>query len=287
MKTSYTYIVLRYIHDTTAAEFVNVGVALYAPQSRFLSAVCRSTYGRLTRIFPGVDGEAFKSLMRYVQSSFETRGAKLNDELALDGQPTSVIEIAHAIVPRDDSSLQWSDMGSGLTENPSATLEKLFERLVEAHEQSARPSGRDDQTVWKKYRQDLEQRHVLSKLQPKTIVSARRDDELEFEHAWKNQQWHCFEAVSFDLLEPESIRHKAHQWLGRVSSIQDSPEQFKVYLLLGEPQLERLKPAFAKAENILNKIPVEKEFVREHESASFAGHLADAIQRHNEETGAT
>ena len=130
MKTSFTYIVLRYIHDTTTGEFVNVGVALYAPQSRFLSAVCRSTYGRLTRLFPSVDGESFKALMRYVQSSFETHGAKLSDELALDGQPTSVIEIAHAIVPRDDSSLQWSEMGSGLTENPSATLERLFERLA-------------------------------------------------------------------------------------------------------------------------------------------------------------
>ena len=29
---SYTYAVLRYVHDVTSGEFVNVGVALYAPQ---------------------------------------------------------------------------------------------------------------------------------------------------------------------------------------------------------------------------------------------------------------
>lgn len=44
MKTAYTYTVLRYVHDTTTGEFVNVGVALYAPELRYASALCRTTY---------------------------------------------------------------------------------------------------------------------------------------------------------------------------------------------------------------------------------------------------
>jgi hypothetical protein len=38
---SYTYTVLRYVHNTTSGEFVNVGVVLYAPEARYASAVCR------------------------------------------------------------------------------------------------------------------------------------------------------------------------------------------------------------------------------------------------------
>ena len=30
MKTAYTFSVLRYVHDPVTAEFVNIGVALYA-----------------------------------------------------------------------------------------------------------------------------------------------------------------------------------------------------------------------------------------------------------------
>ena len=71
---SYTYTVLRYIHDVTSGEFVNVGVALHAPQARYLSAMCRPTYGRLSKVFPGLNAEHFKALMRHIQNSFEERG---------------------------------------------------------------------------------------------------------------------------------------------------------------------------------------------------------------------
>lgn len=45
----------------------------------------------------------------------------------------------------------------------------------------------------------------------------------------------------------ESIREKAHRWLGQIMSVKDAKDRFKVYLLLGEPQAEKLKPAFEKA----------------------------------------
>ena len=51
---SYTYSVLRYVHDVTSGEFVNVGVALYAPKARYLGALCRTTYSRLNKVFPGM-----------------------------------------------------------------------------------------------------------------------------------------------------------------------------------------------------------------------------------------
>ena len=105
MKTAYTYTVLRYVHDTTTGEFVNVGVALYAPEARYASALCRTTYGRLAKVFPGMDGEVFKGLMRFIQSRLEESGDKLRDELPLERPPRSVLELAHGVLPPDDSSL--------------------------------------------------------------------------------------------------------------------------------------------------------------------------------------
>jgi hypothetical protein len=68
MKTPYTFSVLRYIHDVVSGEFVNVGVALYAPQTRFLGVVCSGTYGRLSNFFGGIEGEHFKRIMRHISS---------------------------------------------------------------------------------------------------------------------------------------------------------------------------------------------------------------------------
>ncbi len=280
MKSTYTYTVLRYVHDVTTGEFLNVGVVLYAPEARYASAMCRPTYGRLSRAFPGLDGDAFRSVMRYLQARIEEVGDRLSSELPLEGVPGSVMEIAHAALPTDDSSLQWSPPGSGLTENPSQTLEKLYERMVMRFEERNTQERRSDEDVWRKYKRNLEEHNVLKYLETKKI--AVQDDEVEFRHAWRNGIWHCLEPVSFDLSSGDSIRDKAHRWLGQLSSVKDAGDRFKVYLLLGEPQQESLRPAFEKAVSILGKLPVEKELIREESAGKFSERFAEEIAEHEE-----
>lgn len=276
MKTAYTYTVLRYVHDTTTGEFVNVGVALYAPELRYASALCRTTYGRLSKTFPGIDGESFRGLMRHIQSRFEELGDRLQSELPLEGLPKSALDLAHGILARDDSSLQWSPAGGGLAEDASATLEALFDRLVMRYDERPLVERRSDEDVWRKYKRNLESRHVLKHLQPKKI--SVQDDEVEFQYAWKNGVWHCLEPLSFDLSSSDSIKRKAHEWLGQIQSVSNAAERFKLYLLLGEPQQEELRPAFDKAISILGKVPVEHEVIREAQAPSFSAEFAREIE---------
>lgn len=278
MKTPYTYSVLRYMHDITTGEFVNVGVVIYSPEARYASALCRSTYGRLSKTFPGVDGDAFKSLMHFVESRIEEIGDRLKSDLPLDKTPVSAMDIAQSVLPPDDGSLQWSPMGSGLADNLSQTLESLFARLVERYDERPQQERRSDDEVWRKYRRSLEDRHVLKHLQPKKFTV--QDDEVEFQHAWKNDVWHCLEPVSFDLSSADSIREKAHRWLGQIMSVKDAKDRFKIYLLLGEPQQEALKPAFAKAVSILKKLPGDSEVIREEGAAEFSERFAHEIATH-------
>ena len=274
---SYTYLVLRYVHDVTSGEFVNVGVALYAPQARYLSAICRTTYGRLNKVFPGVNAEHFKALMRHIQNSFEAQGERLSNELLL-AFPAGVLEIAQSVLPKDDSSLQWSPAGSGRTDDPAQALEKLFNRMVMRYEERQAASTRSDDDVWRHFKRDLEERKVLQHFQPKTI--AVQDDEVEFQHSWKNGKWHCLEPVSFDLAAADSIKDKAHRWLGQLASVQGADDPFKVYLLVGAPQQENLQPAFQSAMSILRKIPGDKEIVLEHDALDLAARIAGEVAEH-------
>ena len=277
---SYTYSVLRYVHDVTSGEFVNVGVALYSADARYLSAICRTTYGRLSKVFPGLNAEHFKSLMRYIQGQFEERGERLAGELPLTG-PSTVLEIAHSVLPSDDSSLQWSPVGSGRTDSPSQALEKLFNRMVIRYDEKPESAGRSDDEVWRHFKRDLEERRVLQHFQPKTI--AVKDDEVEFQHSWKNGKWHCLEPISFDLAAADSIKDKAHRWLGQIASLQQGgAEAFKVYLLLGAPQQEQLQTAFSKAISILGKIPGEKEIILEKNAPELAAHIAEEVLAHQQ-----
>lgn len=274
---SYTYCVLRYVHDATSGEFVNVGIVLYAPGARYLSALCRNTYGRLNKVFPGVNAEHFKSLMRYIQARLEEQGERVAGELPLT-DPSNVLEFAHAILPRDDSSLQWSPAGSGRTDDPSQTLERLFDRMVLRYEERQTAAVRSDEDVWRNFKRNLEERRPLEHFQSRKITV--QDDEFEFEHAWKNGVWHCFEPLSFDLAAADTIRDKAHRWLGQIASLQGAADPFKVYLLVGAPQQEQLRPAFVNAMGILRKIPGEKEVVLEQDAPALAARIADEVASH-------
>ena len=71
MKTTFTYTILRYVHDIATGEFVNMGLALYAPEAKYVSATCSQRYGRLSKMFLDVNGEHLRSLIRYIQARFE------------------------------------------------------------------------------------------------------------------------------------------------------------------------------------------------------------------------
>lgn len=66
MKTAYTFSVLRYVHDPVTAEFVNIGLALYAPTAKYLNAICTSHYQRLSTMFEPIDGEHFRQITRFI-----------------------------------------------------------------------------------------------------------------------------------------------------------------------------------------------------------------------------
>lgn len=253
-------------------------MALYAPEDKYASAICRTTYGRLSKVFPGLDGDAFRGQMRYIQSRLEEIGQSLL-ELELEPHPKSIMDFVHRVLPADDSSLQWSSPGSGLTEDPAATLESLYDRLVMAYDEKAERATRSDGDVWRTYKREIESRHLMKYFAPKKFSVA--DDEVVFDHAWKNGKWHCIQPLSFDYAAGDSIRNKAHQWLGVLTSIREASDEFKVYLLLGEPSNKKLRKDFERARSILAKIPVENELVDESQSAEFADRLERQIAESN------
>jgi hypothetical protein len=278
MRTTFTYTVLRYVHDIATGEFVNMGVALYAPEAKYVSAICTPRYGRLSKMFLNVNGDHLRSLVRFIQARFEEYGSKLSAELGLEC-PKSIMEIATGILPRDDSSLQWSEPNGGFTEDPGATLEQLYVRLVEKYEQRAQVPSRTDDEVWRVYRKELESKEgILSRLQPKRIIA--KDYDHEFEHAWRNGIWNLFQPVSLDLFDAESILDKANRWLGRAHNLKDSKDKFRLWMLIAEPRIEKLRPAYAKALNILDKMPVERTFVTEREATKFSRELAEEMAKH-------
>ena len=83
----------------------------------------------------------------------------------------------------------------------------------------------------------------------------------------------------------DSIREKAHKWLGQLTSVSKASEDFKLYFLVGEPALPELRPAFESAISILGKSTVEQEVVPESEAGALSERLAAEVHAHEKSAG--
>ncbi len=277
---AYSFSVLRYIHDGVTGEFVNIGVAVYSGDASFLQAKCTTQYGRITRMFSRIDGEQFKQLVRYIEEETKDLGRRLRQHaLPFVELDTSLESFLKRILPPDDSAIQFSSSGYGVSADLDRTLAELFERYVERYAGEQEVASRSDDEVWRVFRGPLQRHNVLPHLVPKKIVAPNY--EYEFRAGWKNNVWHVYEPVSFDLVESSSVVEKANRWVGRSASLAESDEPFKLHLLIGEPQDSRLHAVFRKANNILRKMSGSSEIIMESAAESFAADLERELGVHD------
>jgi hypothetical protein len=277
----YSFCVLRYVHDSVTAEFVNVGVAVFSTDVPFFKAKCTIQYGRITRMFDRIDGDRFKQAVRYIEEEVN----RLGDRLWQRSFPFSEFEpiigsLLNRVLPPDDSAMQFSPVGYGVSVNLDDTLGELYDRYVERYAGQPEVPSRSDDEVWRVFKEPLERRRVLARLEPKKIVAP--DFEYEFRAGWKNKIWHLYEPVSFDLVEPSSLLDKANRWLGRSANLAESSEKFQLHLLVGAPQHGRLDDVFRKSQNILHKMIGSPEIVVEDHAEQFAADLEHEISIHQD-----
>lgn len=278
MKVPFTYCLLRYFHDVLTDEFVNIGIVVYAPKVRFLGFKATPRISRISSVFPDVRRESFRGFVRFIQSRLSDLGHKIETELPLDFKVDGLCarEIGKIVLPDDSSSLQWSEAGSGLTDNPRKTLELLFERMVCRYERHQRSDRKEDKDVWMPFHRAL--------LRTGALVHFR-DVELKygnysqhFEHGWQNGRWHIYQPLSFDLIEKRDIVDKAVHWSGRVNLLHRADPEFKIYWLVGAPQLGERREAFEEAKNLLAKeVHGDKEVIEESEAEAFSQKVAKKV----------
>lgn len=120
----FTYAVLRVVPSVERGERINVGVALYCRQHDFLELRAEVDEARLRALAPGLDVEAVRgqlaALCRVVAG--DPAGGPLAARAKSD-------RFGWLVAPRS-TILQASEVHTGLTDDPAATLTHLFGSLV-------------------------------------------------------------------------------------------------------------------------------------------------------------
>src|SRR5687767_4389399 len=109
MKTAFSYVVLRYMHDVFTREFVNIGVLLYAPEARFLRIRRLSRLKRVRALFPGLHSDRLQELLQFLEARCGELESRLKSELT--DRTLTAADFAKHLLTSDDSALQWSMAG--------------------------------------------------------------------------------------------------------------------------------------------------------------------------------
>lgn len=275
MKTAYSAVTLRYVHDVVTGEFVIIGVVLLAPHERFFDARFATHKRRITSLFPDADVSHLQRVIRFLTDRF----AEMKNDIA-GGLPfypsSSIAALVQRVLPYDDSSLQWSEEFAGLTDSPETTLETLFQRLVNRYKQPKHIRAQRERDITAAFLSALG--NFADRLEPKIIASDL--DSHTYDLAWKNGQWNCLEPVSFDHAESSRTLDKVRKLLGNGITLADA-EPHKVYFLVAAPSSDSESKAYNVAFAMLAKYPTDHELVEEANLPAFAQRVAKEIEDHD------
>ena len=123
-RCTYDYAVVRVVPDVARAEFVNVGIILFAKSHGALLARIALDAARLSALAPEADLDAISSHLRSIEHVCAG-----GPEAGPHGQ-LSPSERFHWLTSPRSTVIQMSPVHSGLCEDPAAEADRLFERLV-------------------------------------------------------------------------------------------------------------------------------------------------------------
>ncbi len=284
-KFGYTYCLVKYVHNPAAGEMLNIGVLLFSDEIKQILGKFEIHHERLSSAFANFDGYHYRFVIKNLEHSISQLNERFKPSL-FQREFEDIKGVFRSLVPDLGLSIQFGNVLAGITNSLEDEAEHIFYRLITSQTPQKEKKSRSDEEVWTVFNKPLVKREVAKYIQPKIFVSG--ENNWKFNHTFKNEKWHILEPTTMDYAQAETMQYKAAKLLGETHILKENKEIKKIYVLLGEPRIASLRPAYIKAKNILNKIPIEKEIIEERESESFAKEITSYMKEHgvfeNEQT---
>lgn len=123
-RCDFQYTILRVVPRIERGECINVGVVLFCPQWPFLGARIELDAVRLRALAPSLDPEDVRPALDAIAAVLA------GDPAAGPLARLTPSERFGWVAARSSTTIQPSEVHTGLTEDPAATLEHLFDSLV-------------------------------------------------------------------------------------------------------------------------------------------------------------
>ncbi len=126
MKT-YQYQSIKYVHDHFTGEFVNIGVVVYDPETKYLGCKVTKKYKRISNFFPSSDGKRVLQLLQYFEKAIQLKAKEL---IGLISPSISLTDVTSSIILKDNSAIQYSKVKTAIDVDLDAALNDLYNELI-------------------------------------------------------------------------------------------------------------------------------------------------------------
>jgi len=277
----YEFAIVRYQHDASIGERMNIGVLVWSPEDSALHFRVNERYGRLSRTYPGFDGTGYRQMVRQLA----TRLAHVAESLAAGqadlfapGGAHGLQAVLDRVLPEDASCLQRSEVMGGIYRDPRERCDQLFHELVARHEANVTGERREESQVWASMKEKLRARGLLDRMQRHVEVRAA-DYGYRFHAGWQNGELQVVEPISLDCIEDKDVVERANLWGGRLLSLSRGPA-FRFTAVVARPQRGASTDAFNHAMGILRQAPRVRQVLDENEFDDFLPELEREIAAH-------
>jgi DNA-binding protein H-NS len=257
----YQFTLLRYVHNVSTEEFVNIGVLLWLPEEKKLFHCITDHYQRLSQFFDGFDGVGYKNMLRKLKKRIKEVSKPENSKSFED-----LSDVLPAILIVESACFQWSSEMFGITNDAEQEVTKMFAEMIERHEKHLERKRREESDVTRAVAEQFRRSGIEDQLS-KDVSIASHEYAYKFKFGWQNGKRQVLEPISFDYIKKDDVIEKANKWIGRLDGLKG--EDFQLTGVVAAPQDSRLIEAFQQAIKRLEKAPHVRRILREDEVEGF------------------
>lgn len=275
---AYQYQIIRYRHDLTSGEHVNVGVIVYAKEARFLKCEIITKYGRINSFYKGADGKSVVDTLKALKRGVVRIERNFGEFLDM---PDGLHGITSSILPYDDSSIFLTDVLGGVDWNMPHCLKELFRLYVTRWQAEPEEISETDAEAWKdKFKPIFDRYNITNRLIPLEVNT--ENDVFRFEKTWQNASLHCIQPISFNLKTADGVKGKVYTWSGKLQEIKTASQQLDIIFFSSRPLRHGRLVELVRNTLSENSDVVRSTVVFEEEADDVVAQIAEQMRLHDE-----
>lgn len=284
------YSILKYNHSPILNEHIAVGIIFLNPKKQKVHFSFPKTLKRLNSFYQNFDEHVVGTFLR----SFQTTATEISQQINNDVVDGSIENLIHNFfLIKNSSSLQFDKPKSVILDD-DFEFDELIKRCENTYLSEFKLNQidvirKDENYIRKQFKTTLANKSpkAIQHLNPGFSVkdpSSRTEIKVDF--SWQNTVEHLVKPLSFDLVDPTAINHKAvlhHGLLNFISDYAISKGYF-FDLLLSSPTNndKELLSAYRKAIEILSKSKAKFNIYEESEFEDYSALAVNEIEKHNQ-----